>query len=91
MRFVSSEELKLIRGSVKAVVPLSAYTVRVSRCDPILDKSERAQCICLQDESQRWLPVSSAVVRKKPMPVKADLKTVSVVQESSIKVPPFPF
>ena len=77
----------MIRGSVKAIAPLSAHTSHVSYCDPIL---ERAVCVWLQSESQIWPPVSSAVVRKKPMPVKAGLKTVSVVQESSIQGPPCP-
>lgn len=38
----------------------------------------------LEDGTQKWLPVSGAVVKKKPMSVKAGLKTLSVVQESSI-------
>jgi hypothetical protein len=45
-------------------------------------------CIWLEDETQKWLPVIGAVVRKKPMPLKAGLKTLSVVQESSIQGPP---
>jgi hypothetical protein len=44
----------------------------------------------LEDETQKWLSVQRCVVRKKAMPVKADLKSVPEVQESSSnKAPPY--
>jgi len=46
--------------------------------------------MCLEDETQKWLSISGAVVRDKAMLVKANLQTVSEVQESSIHGPHCP-
>jgi hypothetical protein len=48
---------------------------------------ERALYICLEDETQKWLSISGAVVRDKAMLVQANLQTLSEVQESSIQGP----
>jgi hypothetical protein len=55
-----------------------------------LKRMERALYICLEDETQKWLSISSAVVRDKAMRVQANLHTVSEIQESSIQGPHCP-
>jgi hypothetical protein len=39
-------------------------------------------CVWLEEETWKWFLICDAVVRKKTLPLKAGLKTVSEVQES---------
>jgi len=47
---------------------------------------ERALYICLEDETQKWLSISGAVVRDKAMLVQANLQTVSEVRNLAFRV-----
>jgi hypothetical protein len=38
---------------------------------------KRALCICVEDETQKWLSVSGVVLMEKTMSVMAAVKTVS--------------
>lgn len=54
---------------------------------PFLEKMEKALCVWLEHEMQKWLSVIGAAVRKKTITVEACLKTVSEVQEFGIQGP----
>ena len=48
---------------------------------------EKALCVWVEHEMQKWLSVIGAAVREKTITVEAGLKTVSEVQESGIQGP----
>ena len=54
---------------------------------PFLEKTEKALCVWLEHEMQKWLSVIGVAVREKTITVEAGLKTVSEVQESGIQGP----
>jgi hypothetical protein len=47
----------------------------VSCCDPFLKKQEKASCVWLEDQTEKWLSVSGAVMREKAMAIKAGFRT----------------
>jgi len=53
---------------------------------PFLKRWEGLYVCGLEDETQKQLSVSGAEVRKKGVPIKADLENLSEVQVSSIQV-----
>jgi hypothetical protein len=50
---------------------------------PLPQKGEKDLCVWPEDETQKWLSFTGAVVRKKAMPVNDELKTVPEILESS--------
>jgi hypothetical protein len=53
-----------IKGGIKASVPASAKISCVSHHNPFLNKREKALCLQLSAETQKWLSVSGVVVRQ---------------------------
>jgi len=64
--------------------PMSVMISRVSYLTLSLEEI-RGLFLLLENETDIWLLVSSAVAREKTMPVKACLKTVPETQECRIK------
>lgn len=54
---------------------------------PFLEKVDKALCVWLEHEPQKWLSIIGAAVREKTITVEAGLKTVSEVQEFGIQGP----
>uniref|UniRef100_UPI00358EFEB0 putative CENPB DNA-binding domain-containing protein 1 n=1 Tax=Myxine glutinosa TaxID=7769 RepID=UPI00358EFEB0 len=66
IRYILKNEAK-IRGSVRASAPSSAKRSFVSHRDPILEKMENALCVWVEDETQKGMSLSGAVVKEKAM------------------------
>ena len=82
--FINKREDKL-RGSTKASVNWVQKFVMYIVMMPFLKRWKGLYVCGLEDEIQKQLPVSGAEVRKKGMPIKADMENLSNVQVSSIQ------
>lgn len=82
--FINKREDKL-RGSTNASVNCVQKFVMFVVMMPFLKRWKGLYVCGLEDETQKQLSVSGAEVRKKGMPLKADLESLSEVQVSSIQ------